>query len=184
MKQKIKHPLYYEYIGVRTGQDSFTIGRIYKIRNPKNIEAPFNFMDDNGRENGFVGENHKFFKPSTLKAFTQQESLNKKTSMKTTKKTLVNTDTNGAKKNVKDIQFFGDGDTFKLISKASSVKEGWMKSTKAMQIDTVGCVVQVTTQQGNNIAEAVTFVPNVKIKETKDKEGKVISRKLVAIYKI
>ncbi len=100
--------------------------------------------------------------------------------MTTTKKSLGNTDANGAKKNVKDIIFFGDGDTFKLISKASSVKEQWMKSSKAMQIDGVGCVVQVTTQQGDNIAEAVTFVPNSKIQETVNSKGEVISRKLVA----
>ena len=47
-------------------------------------------------------------------------------------KTLHNTDANGATKNVKDIVFWGNGDTFKLISKASSELEGWMKSTKAM----------------------------------------------------
>ena len=35
-------------------------------------------------------------------------------------KTLINTDSNGATKNVKDIIFWGNGDTFKLISKASS----------------------------------------------------------------
>jgi len=81
-------------------------------------------------------------------------------------KTLGNTTASQAKDNVKDIQFWGNGDTFKLISKASSQKEGWMKSTKAMQIDGVGCVVQVTTQQGDNIAEALTFVPGVKIHET------------------
>ena len=45
-------------------------------------------------------------------------------------KTLHNTDANGAKKNVKDIVFWGNGDTFKLISKASSESESWMKSTK------------------------------------------------------
>lgn len=80
-------------------------------------------------------------------------------------KSLENTDTNGATKNVPDIKFWGDGDTFKLVSKASSKQEGWMKSTKVMQIDNVGCVVQVTTQQGDNIAEALTFVPGVKIEE-------------------
>lgn len=93
-------------------------------------------------------------------------------------KTLVNTDSNGATKNVKDIVFWGNGDTFKLISKASSVAEGWMKSTKAMQIDGIGCVVQVTTQQGDNIAEALTFVPGVEIQDIY--EGSVLSgRKLV-----
>jgi len=98
-------------------------------------------------------------------------------------KTLVNTDANGASKNVKDIVFWGNGDTFKLISKASSVAEGWMKNTKAMEIEAVGCVVQVTTQQGNNIAEAITFVPGVRIKEEYNTEqvATVTSRKLVKI---
>ena len=84
-----------------------------------------------------------------------------------TSKSLGNTCSNGAKKNVKDIVFWGDGDTFKLISKASSENEGWMKSTKAMQCgDSV--VVQVTTQQRNpdgsySLAEALTTVANAKI---------------------
>jgi hypothetical protein len=95
-------------------------------------------------------------------------------------KTLVNTDANGAAKNVKDIIFWGDGDTFKLISKASSIEEGWMKSTKAMQIDYVGCVIQVSTQQGDNVAEALTFVANVKIKDI-IVDGVVVGRKLIAI---
>lgn len=95
------------------------------------------------------------------------------------KKTLHNSNASGASVNVKDIIFWGDGDTFKLISKASSKNEGWMKSTKAMQIDGVGCVVQVTTQQGDNVAETVCFVPGVKIEETSGEDGKVISRKLI-----
>lgn len=98
-----------------------------------------------------------------------------------TNKTLHNTTASQAKNNVKDIMFWGDGDTFKLISKASSKNEGWMKSTKAMKIDGLGCVVQVSTQQGDNVAEAVTFVPHVKIVETKDKSGTVVSRKLEAM---
>lgn len=94
-------------------------------------------------------------------------------------KTLTNTTASQAKDNVKDIVFWGNGDTFKLISKASSVAEGWMKSTKAMEIPYVGCVIQVTTQQGSNIAEAVTFVPNTRIEEVKDNEGNVTARRLV-----
>ena len=94
-------------------------------------------------------------------------------------KTFQNTDSDGAKKNVSDIQFWGDGDTFKLISKAWSKKEGWMKSTKAMEIKGVGCVIQVTTQQGSNVAEAVTFAPNCRIKEETDAEGKVIKRTII-----
>jgi hypothetical protein len=55
-----------------------------------------------------------------------------------------------------------------------------------MQIDGVGCVVQVTTQQGNNVSEAVTFVPGVKIKELyslngSENKGEVVGRKLVKI---
>lgn len=76
---------------------------------------------------------------------------------------------------------WGNGDLFKLIGKASSKNEGWMKSTKAMCIEGVGAVVQVTTQQGQNVAEAVTFVPGVKMLEHKDTEGNVTSRELVAI---
>ena len=131
-------------------------------------------------------------------------------------KTLHNSTSSEAKKNVSDLIIWGDGDTFKLICKASSKREGWMKSTKAMEIEGVGCVVQVTTQQKNetgmnpyekddngntitiktgtveyqkldqlreaanySIAEAVTFVPGVKIQEELDKDKKVISRKLV-----
>ncbi|WP_298752007.1 hypothetical protein [uncultured Arcobacter sp.] len=101
-----------------------------------------------------------------------------------TTKSLANTDSNGAKKNVKDIQFWGDGDTFKLISKASSENEGWMKSTKAMQVEGMlqtSVVVQVTTQQRNpdgsySVAEAVTHIPDAYIKEKKDESGAVISR--------
>ncbi len=93
-------------------------------------------------------------------------------------KTLKNTTSDGATKNVQDIKFWGDGDMFKLISKAHSELEGWMKSTKAMEIPYVGCVVQVTTQQGDNIAEALTFVPKTKIREIYDNE-KIIGRELI-----
>ena len=84
-------------------------------------------------------------------------------------KTLGNTCANSATKNVKDIVFWGRGNTFKLISKASSELEGWMKSTKAMDTNN-GVVIQVTTQQKNkdgsySIAEALTFVPNARIYE-------------------
>jgi hypothetical protein len=90
-----------------------------------------------------------------------------------TKKTLTNTDAKITKAQVSDVEFFGDGDLFQLISKVSSKKEGWMKSTKAM-FTGKGCIIQVTTQQGNNVAEALTYVPNVKIVENTifDKELK------------
>jgi hypothetical protein len=73
-----------------------------------------------------------------------------------------------AKKKISDIEVVGNGDLFQLLSKASSKSQGWMKSTKAMEVGGVGCVVQVTTQQKNPdgsyaIGEAVTFVPQVRI---------------------
>ena len=100
-------------------------------------------------------------------------------------KTLHNTDANGAKKNVKDIVFWGNGDTFKLISKASSESESWMKSTKAMKCGK-DVVIQVTTQQKNpdgsySFAEALTTVHNKKIVETTDQNGNVVSRTIEEI---
>ena len=95
-------------------------------------------------------------------------------------KSLHNTCSNGATKNVKDIIFWGNGDTFQLISKASSEAEGWKKSTKAMKCGK-DVVIQVTTQQKNpdgsySVAEALTTAHNKKIVETTDQNGNVVSR--------
>lgn len=83
------------------------------------------------------------------------------------KKMTIKTLTHGATTIVQDdnkVVIKGDSDLFVCICKAFNKEEGWMKSTKAMEIEGVGCVVQVTTQQGDNVAEAVTFVPGVEIK--------------------
>jgi hypothetical protein len=98
-------------------------------------------------------------------------------------KSLQNTDVDTAASNVPDIVVFG-GDLFKLLSKASSEAEGWMKSTKAMEIVDIGCVVQVTTQQRNAdstyvVAEALTFVHGSKIEEQFDDKGVITGRILV-----
>ena len=90
-----------------------------------------------------------------------------------TEKTLHNSDVLGAYKNVPDIKVVGNGDLFQLLCKVSSQNEGWMKSTKAMEIPRSGCVVQVTTQQRNPdgsyaVAEAVTFVPGAVISTDAD----------------
>lgn len=85
-----------------------------------------------------------------------------------TEKTLHNSDVESTRQNVPDVKIVGNGDMFRLLCKASSQAEGWMKSTKAMEV-AGGCVVQVTTQQRNNgsysLAEALTFVPGVKIED-------------------
>lgn len=146
----------------------------YIARNPKNHEDIWyvskKYFDDNLEPCELV------IKMDTHAATTENSN-----------KTLINTTASQAKDNVKDIVFWGYGDTFKLISKASSKNEGWMKSTKAMEIEGVGCVVQVTTQQGDNVAEALTFVPNVKIDtiytiDTKTNEKVIMGRKLINCY--
>ena len=81
-----------------------------------------------------------------------------------------------AKENISDLKVFGNGDGFKLIQKASSAKEGWFKSTKALQVGS-SVVIQVTTQQKNSdgsysIAEALTTVPNTKIEENDNPQNR------------
>ncbi len=93
-----------------------------------------------------------------------------------TEKTLHNTDINRAHDNVFDLEIFGEVDKWRLLCKASSEGEGWMKSTKAMDCY-AGCLVQVTTQQRNPdgsyaIAEALSFVPGVSIYSSK-KDGRI-----------
>ena len=101
-------------------------------------------------------------------------------------KTLDNTNVADVVAKVSDVKVFGDGDTFKLICKASSEFQGWMKSTKACEVKDVGCIVQVTTQQMNPdgsyvVAEALTFVPHSRIDTQRDKQGNVIGRSLVPL---
>lgn len=81
------------------------------------------------------------------------------------RKTLDIVNITDGKNKIDDLVVVGNGDMFKLLCKASSKEQGWMKSTKACEIPGLGCIVQVTTQQGNNIAEAVTFVPGARILE-------------------
>ena len=142
-------------------------------------------QDEDPQKKGYMVEYLKGGEPNTnfsefYVSWSPKEVFEESYFLKsTTSKSLGNTDVNAAKKNVKDIVFFGNGDTFKLISKASSKNEGWMKSTKAMQVDGVGCVIQITTQQGDNIAEALTTMLGTKIEETKNSKGIVTSRKIV-----
>lgn len=102
------------------------------------------------------------------------------------RKTLHISDVKGAKKNISDLEVFGNGDTFQLICKASSEKEGWMKSTKALEVPNHGCVVQVTTQQRNpdgsySVAEALCFVPGACIVSQMSDEETVTGRTLSKI---
>lgn len=78
-------------------------------------------------------------------------------------KALDVTSVEDTKEKVSDVVIVGNPDQLQLLCKASSKSQGWMKSAKAMEIPGVGCVVQVTTQQGDNVAEALTFVPDAMI---------------------
>lgn len=68
----------------------------------------------------------------------------------------------------------GNPDQWQLLTKFVSGDKLIAKSSKAMQVPG-GCVVQVTTKEGGGIAEALTFVPGVKVAD--DENG---GRKLVA----
>lgn len=98
-------------------------------------------------------------------------------------KPLDVTSINDAKAKISDIKIFGNGDQWQLLGKASSESGGWMKSSKAMEIEGVGCCVQVTTQQRNpdgsySVAEAVCFVPGARVDTIRSMDGTVIGRKL------
>jgi hypothetical protein len=67
-----KNPLFYEFTGA--GGTSFTKGKIYKIIDPTNLAGGENFIDNNGRSNGFGSSNKDFFMPSTEEAFLAQQS--------------------------------------------------------------------------------------------------------------
>lgn len=79
-----------------------------------------------------------------------------------------------------DLVVFGNGDMWQLLCKVSSKSNRMMKSTKAMVIPMVGCLVQVTTVENGIPSEALSFVPNAVVVEDKNKDGNVIGRRLEA----
>lgn len=95
---------------------------------------------------------------------TKPEETKPEEQTKPAAKSLDVTSVEDAKTKINDLVVVGNGDAFQLLCKASSKSQGWMKSAKAMQTP-YGCVVQVTTQQGDCVAEALVFVPNVTIAE-------------------
>ena len=106
-----------------------------------------------------------------------------------TSKSLSNTSGDDVKKTTSDIIFFGEPDTFKLISKASSVSQGWMKSTKAMYVEGIGCVVQTTSEFRNVITgrvevatDSLAWVPGVCIEDIVV-GGTLTGRRLVGIHR-
>ncbi len=143
--------------------------------------------DENGADDGYLVEYIDGGEPNDVRhagyiSWTPKKQFDDGyTVVSETKKdkTLDNSTVEQAKASTSDLEVFGNGDMFKLLCKASSKSEGWMKSTKAMFTGT-GCVIQVTTQQYDNVSESVTFVPGVKIKDIL-KDASVVARSLVKI---
>jgi hypothetical protein len=95
-------------------------------------------------------------------------------------RTLNVTSVSEAKTNIADFAFKGNPDTWRLICKAWSYVEGWMRSTKAMEIPGTGCLVNVSSVVDSDydddgkpvgqqvVSESVTFVPGVKLIDSGD----------------
>jgi hypothetical protein len=78
-----------------------------------------------------------------------------------------------------DSKVVGNPDHFQLLFKAKW--EGWMKSTKAMEVGD-GCLVQVTSEHINvdgsvDLAEALTYVPNVGVEKDDTGTGRRLYKK-------
>lgn len=54
------------------------------------------------------------------------------------------------------------------ICKAINHDEAWFKTTKGMDVPSLGVLVQVTTNERGQIAEAITFVPGASLVVRRD----------------
>lgn len=82
-------------------------------------------------------------------------------------RTVSNVDTESAK--ASGVSVHGDPDVWVCIAKAWNAAEGWMKSTKVLQVINAGCFLQVTTQQGDTVSESVTWAPGIELNPSKTK---------------
>jgi hypothetical protein len=55
---------------------------------------------------------------------------------------------------------------FELISHVETKDKFMSKTTEAMEIEDVGCLINVTIQKGDQIAASATFVPGVIIEDS------------------
>ena len=63
------------------------------------------------------------------------------------------------------VEHEGDPGQWVCIAKAWNKSEGWMKSTKVLEVPGAGCFLQVTTKEKDAVAEAVCWAPGVKLIE-------------------
>lgn len=80
-----------------------------------------------------------------------------------------------------EVKTFGNQDLFVTLNSSKYSAMGYHKSNEAMEITGVGCVIKSTIFAHGHLSEALTFVPGVKIWETKNEEGEVTERKLVSL---
>jgi len=86
---------------------------------------------------------------------------------------------------VESVTTFGNINTWQLITEVTSTS--CTKTTKAMELKGIGCVVSVSTEirnvDGQVIAcsESTTFVPKTRIEVITDKSKTVIARNIVPI---
>ena len=69
---------YYKCIDTNGSEDCFTLNKIYKIINPKDLEDIGNFIDDKGATNGWSGSNYRHFEPSTEYEYNEQNNISNK----------------------------------------------------------------------------------------------------------
>lgn len=86
------------------------------------------------------------------------------------------------KRSPDDVKVTGNTDLWVLICKASSESGGWMKSTKAMQMPS-GCLVQVSTKEADKVAEALQFVPGVKIDTDENGHSQLVPMLALDLFK-
>ena len=85
-------------------------------------------------------------------------------------KNLHNTSMSDVRSNTPDINITGNPGAWVCLCKASSKQDGWMKSTKGLEVPS-GVVLQTTTEFRNDVNEvtactdALVFVPNVSLKD-------------------
>lgn len=164
-----------QLILVQEGRGDFNMMKTYKCHKIVQAEpmtrGDYNIFkgwtippDENPDDEGYLVKYSDDYKSWSSKAAFEEGYIElEKTIIESPQgKILDISEQKGAKANISDLVVYGDTDTFRLLCKASSKSGGWMKCTKVCNVHG-GCIVQVTTQQGDNVAEALTYVPGMHI---------------------
>ena len=92
------------------------------------------------------------------------------------KKASSNSSEDTVDEDVSDVVMLGvDINPWRLLCKSYSEKDGWMKSTKALDLHGKSVLVKVTTQQGDNVSEALTTVEGRLVKSEEEDIWVIVS---------